>query len=73
MRYLLAFILFLALSTTASAFCEFGNLVRQNMVGNHIEAIYDFGQGRLLAFSFPFGTMVPGSIRYDFWEGHMCQ
>ena len=72
-KLLLSSVLFLLLASPASAFCEFGNQVSQNVVGNHIEVTYDFGQGRLLIFNFPWGTMIPGSIRYDFWTGHVCQ
>lgn len=62
--------------TFACAYCEYGTRRDWYFVGGHIEAIYNFGQGRM--FKIGCGTSFdsnrcPYSLRYDFWTGEFCR
>lgn len=64
----------LILITVALSFgyCEYGHKISEEYVGGHKEAVYDFGQGRILSWSFPMGASIPYQMRYDFYKGTVC-
>lgn len=57
------------IAVVASAYCEFGSLQTCGIVGGHYEGVYRFNNGYR---TFTFRSWCPSTLKYDFWEGHIC-